>query len=512
MWLIELIEYNIAAGESEQNNLKNNEDFSLNDPVASTAAFYNYLWKTYTAFLSGKDDLYAQLEEQFVSTFQNADLLVRDEIECVVKKNTSLIVEIQDLKSRSAYLLELMNKHRELRATQSAIETIIVDQHRQLEAKRVKVAALDTDFDALSDAVEEIESRNTLARLTIISQEVSPKDIENMQTEKAAHTQAKATRQALQLRIKHLEQTLRNEVVALEETIRKYHSTAANLKLVPQSAQNARGENLSIVVDICAKRPEMFLQSDVRGVILPVMQDLQLELSELKLRCESQAEQATCEEMRQMSDELQDELAACESKINRLEAEYKREKESVDLTLAAKRVQIETLEHRLLTNRDNVAEEARIARSTRRMAEIASIRAARRTEHMRKKRAMLERIESVVTQCVEVKESVTSKLETLHEQYSTRLLSLLHGVSTGEKVFNTSSSTTDAIHKSMHSEHLVEDTFNGGGTNRDDDGQFSTDKSPFGAPRISQQQTHREFDAEAVTSEDPLARSTQCAA
>jgi kinetochore protein NDC80 len=429
MWLVELCQYNESAKIGEEND--EDDDIDLNDPSSSTAGFYKYLGKAYCAFLAGKDDLYAQLEEQFCASFENSNVLVRDEYENIVKRNAALAAEIEEVKARSAYLPELDTKRREMKTGHTKMQSLVEELQRTHEGLKAKVAARKIELDKLQESIREMSGLNADLRVKINNQELSPTDVQNMLNEKTrledAHTQASDTRQTLQKRIWELEMALREKVGAVEVDVQKYHSIAGDLKLVPQSARNARGENLSIDIDLQAKKREQFLKTEVRVTILPVLQDLRTELCEttLKKRDDLLKEQDIVEEDHVKAADLRDQIEACEVKIRRVEAVYKREKEAHDQGMAVNRSELETLEQRLLSMRDNTAEEARITHCTRRLTETASIRNARRVEHGRKKGAMIESIMDVVTQCAGHRENVQSKLEALKERYSSRLEGLL---------------------------------------------------------------------------------------
>ena len=61
---------------------------------------------------------------------------------------------------------------------------------------------------------------------------------------------------------------------ALEDSARAYNSVAEDLKVVPCTAKYARGRNLSMNVDVKAKKRDGLLKTDVRKDILPALQEL----------------------------------------------------------------------------------------------------------------------------------------------------------------------------------------------------------------------------------------------
>ena len=78
-----------------------------------------------------------------------------------------------------------------------------------------------------------------------------------------------------------------------------YHALASDLKLVPATARNARGQHLSIDIDIRAKKREGLLKTDIRHDILPVLNDMHGELGNttLKLRSELLAARDEADEL-----------------------------------------------------------------------------------------------------------------------------------------------------------------------------------------------------------------------
>lgn len=242
-----------------------------------------------------------------------------------------------------------------------------------------------------------------------------------------AQQAASELRQSLQRRIWELEMALRDKVQLLEDTVKAYHSTAEDLKVIPQTARNSRGEDLSIQIDIGAKKREGLLKTDIRRGVLPVLQDIRQELTDrtLGLRSELLAEQDVSEEVNNKRNELLEAKETLEGKLKRAEAAYKREKELLDQAAELHGVELDAMESRLLQLRDTSSEETQITSANRRVAEITALRSARRSEHVRKKATMAESITEVVAQCAEHREQVQHTLRHLKQQYASRLEAFL---------------------------------------------------------------------------------------
>jgi hypothetical protein len=103
--------------------------------------------------------------------------------------------------------------------------------------------------------------------------------------------------------------------------VRAYHGIAEDMKMVPQSARNSRGENLVIDIDIVAKKRDALLKSAVKAHIVPILQDLKRELAEstLALRGELLGEKETLEELETRRHELLEAVEAADQRIKRAE-------------------------------------------------------------------------------------------------------------------------------------------------------------------------------------------------
>lgn len=220
---------------------------------------------------------------------------------------------------------------------------------------------------------------------------------------------------------------LRDKVQVLEDTVRAYHGIAEDMKMIPQSARNSRGENLVIDMDILAKKREALLKSAVKAHIVPILQDLKRELSEstLALRGELLSEKEALEELESRRHELLEAVELADQRIKRAEQAFRREKESLEAATELQRRDWDEAELRLLALRDTAAEEARINAATRRLAEIQALRRAKIADFEAKKTAMVEEVMEVVAACASHREAVQSGLEEVKARYGRRLESFL---------------------------------------------------------------------------------------
>ena len=109
MWLIELLSYDEAVAAANAQSL---EDPDPEDPNASEKAFFSYLGSAYQLFLSGDDEAYERLENEFLNTFELTKLegfviSLQDEIDGI-KQTISTQGKIFSL---PCYVLTIINKN-----------------------------------------------------------------------------------------------------------------------------------------------------------------------------------------------------------------------------------------------------------------------------------------------------------------------------------------------------------------------------------------------------------------
>ena len=190
MWLVELLNYNEVCdaiinsdgnqmGNQQQlssselddddntNTFDNNNNNNL-DPSSSEKAFYRYLGKAYQLFLSGKDEQYSQLEEQFVSSFENKNILIRDQYETYEKRNHALQHEIESIKNRSLYLPELVTKKKEFQANYQQFNSLIEELKRHRNQMKDKRDDKFNELNALNQVVKTLQGMVQMMVIVII--------------------------------------------------------------------------------------------------------------------------------------------------------------------------------------------------------------------------------------------------------------------------------------------------------------------------------------------------------
>jgi kinetochore protein NDC80 len=434
MWLIELLRYDeavVKSNELEESYLGSAGVGEDDDVAEEERNFYRYLTRAYSLFINNRDDAFQHLSNQFVASYQHKNTLVQDQIEALDQKNAAVAGDIEEVKRRSAMVPELDSRRREIARELEALEKHVKDRQEESEELVQRIGGKEREWAELKTRTTGTNKEIAVLRDKIATQEISPEDVVNMVSERErledACAAASQHRQGMQRRLVEVEMVMRDKAAALEDMVRAYHTIAEDMKMVPQSARNSRGENLRIELNIATSKREELLTTQVKAHIVPILHDLKRELVEstLSLRGELLGEKETLEELQQREQQLHESLDSFDQRIKRAEQTYKREKEALESAAELQRHDWDEAELRLLSLRDTAAEEARINTANRRLAEIQAVHRAKLSECEAKKAAMLEDIMEVVASCASHREAVQTGLEEVKHRYGRRLETFL---------------------------------------------------------------------------------------
>lgn len=421
-WLSEMVTYNDMVGSDAANEA---------DGDNMDKGFYRYLHKAYSYFLCNKDEELMALEEQYAHNFHAKNLLIEDASDGIEQKNLAIENEITAIKQRSLYLPELNGRKTDLMRTVHGLHEHVTNRMREVEEISSKVNNKKADLEAINAHIHSVKREVAKVRDILGKQEISADDVVNMNQERirleSTYQQLSEMRVNLNKEIYRLEIILRDAISYLENSVRSYHGIAEDLKLVPITNKNARGEDYSIEVDIKAKRREQLLRTDIKNRTLPLLGDVRKELQEmtLELRQEVMLEQERIEELENNRVLLNETASDQAVKLDFLENIYAMEKANFDQINSSNTKELYTLEHKLLSIRDITVEEARITSLNRKISELNSLRSHYSMEFANKKALMVEEIINIISLCASHREEVQNGLDQLKTAYGEKLQSLL---------------------------------------------------------------------------------------
>ena len=418
MWLIELLNYDEVSTANPA--VDDAEDLS-------DQAFYAYLAQSYGLFLQGDDDRHTVLEQEFQEALDRKNSAVSEQTEQYEIRIEALKCEIEVMEQRRAELPELEDKKAAYISDLGKFEGLI-DQlqkhktqlHQKTQDREAELERLTVTYTAVMDEISGLLQK-------VGSQELSADDVELLVSERERleeeQQRASENRQAIQHKVWESEIKLRDTVQALEDSAKAYNSIAEDLKLVPQTARNARGKNLSMLVDTRAKSGSGLLKTDVTTDVVPHLNTLRTDLEQTTqgLRVDLMKEQETEEEIEQHCAELEEHKVSTQAKIRKAEDIYKREKVALDEMISHSAKEVEDLEQRVLHLRETAHEDARAAAAARKISEINSNVEALRTDHIKTKTEIISAVMEVVSSCAGHRELVRSRLNNIKDGYEERL-------------------------------------------------------------------------------------------
>jgi kinetochore protein NDC80 len=429
MWLIELLSYDEAAaiGAYIDQNEYDEENIDPDDPSASIKSFYRYTAHSYKLFLAGDDDQFAVLEEKFVQSFDQQNVMVTDQINHLETSIRSLEDEIAEYEKRRAYMPELEAKKKDYMQDLGKFEQLIQQLVQHKDQLVMKTDARKHELNKLNEAIGILDQENESLRQRIAVQELTPEDIRNMVAEKQrleeAQYAASEIRQQLQRKVWETETELRDKVNALEDSARAYNAIADDLKLIPSTAKNAHGKQLAIEIDIKTKKKSSILKSDVRNEILPVFKEFTLGLQEEtnSYRQMLVQQQDVYEDLEMKYQDHESNKQQLESKLRRVEESYRREKESFDHSTEMHLKEMDAIEAKLNKIRDTSADDARYAIAMHKAAEMKVMLENQRKEYEQMKREMIQAIIDVVTMAANHRELAQTSIQDVKDAYSKQL-------------------------------------------------------------------------------------------
>lgn len=431
MWLIELLRYDEAVRRAEENEDSTDNSNGLDEAATQEKKFYRYLARAYGYFIGGRDDHYNALEQQFISSYENRNLLVKDQLEALEARNAALASEIDEVKRRSAMIPELDQRRKDLQRELAALQRSVQDKEEELASIKQRTEVREREALEIKARTSSTNTEIAVLRDRISKQEISPEDVVHMVAERqrlaSSCSAASEHRQSLQRRVIELETSLRDKVQALEDAVRAYHTIAEEMKMIPMTARNSRGVNFIIEIDVRTKKREAILKTAVKAEIMPALLDVRRELTEasLQIRGELMNEQEKQEELEAQRSHLQESLAHYEEKIRRAEVVLKREKDALEAANELQRREWDDLETRLIQLRDTAVEETRVTGASRRITELQALQRARCAEFESRRTATIEAIMEVASHCASHREIVQDGLSRVKMAFARRLESFL---------------------------------------------------------------------------------------
>ncbi|KAJ8908493.1 hypothetical protein NDN08_005202 [Rhodosorus marinus] len=327
-WLLELLTYDEAASNKQL------ESEELDAEAQGNRIFFDYLERTYDSFLGG-DDNFEELDQELAESFEVKNQLVREEIESFEEENARLEEQVAKIRVSESPLVALRAREKDLEANLDKFRKLI----EELENYRMKTTA------RVQEKKEEVLSREKdltqndadieKLKVTIAQQESDAVDVQRIERDRSALRSAtdRLGEQRGQVESAQLEaeNTVVNWTQRVESSLSQYRELADKLKIVPATAENANGVTFTanLTRNASAVRPEDLLSVDMKNVVRPAL--LELKEAFIKSIFETQEEALALQDKIDVLEEKvmvnKDESQLLETRLGKLEGQYKSEKE-----------------------------------------------------------------------------------------------------------------------------------------------------------------------------------------
>ena len=292
-WLIELLSYDDMVSFDDSDDV---------DGEQADKKFFRFLSASYTAFLSGEDDVFEKLSEELEDYFDARNNVIADEVKSADEKTLMLQDELKSLTEAESIIPSLQAQVAVLEGDITKHKAYMENMEAYRDRKKNDVAAAYDKLNSLQSQAKELLSKkqrylSVIDRQAYTVEEVQEMKRERMRKRKALETTQKE-REAAQTEIWDIEvgkvrmstlltdiESLLNaaflplqgrraaQIEELEQLTKEYNAFAMQLQMCPADAKFANGQDFSATLRIFENRQEP-LNIDMKNVVKPYVKQL----------------------------------------------------------------------------------------------------------------------------------------------------------------------------------------------------------------------------------------------
>jgi hypothetical protein len=350
-WMVELLTYdeevqndaaNQAALAGSGSGCGSVDDFER----ADEKALFEYLGKAYKAFLDGDDDLYAQLEDSLVGSFETRCGEMQAQCQALETKIEDMRTEMAACHTRHAALPGLQQRHSDYLSDLGKFRSLIEQLTAHREGLAAKVEKREEELASLYRSLEDVRGEVGELKAVVAAQELSPEDVARMQQERArldeALDKAREHKVKMHKTLWEAEIEVSRAVVDLETAAQTFNTKAAALNLIPITARNSNGIQYEMVVSkgavSASAEPEELIGLDMKGLIRPSLAQIKNVMLDKVHEARTSVLKMLDEEAKTEEEvaEAVGELETLEGKVKKQEEGYKAEKARMEASMAEK--------------------------------------------------------------------------------------------------------------------------------------------------------------------------------
>ncbi|XP_041643741.1 kinetochore protein NDC80 homolog isoform X2 [Cheilinus undulatus] len=348
MWLIDTVKINWSLSRQELLFSDFGEDCdNIEEGADYNKLFLDYTAETYSKFMQG-DDIFHEEDQAFLNKLKKLYNVDEALLMSMEEKHRILSEEVEKLEKESQ-TDRLMTKRMErvkLQADLKKLQSYLSSLESFQANLENKASELKDELETTGSHLESLKHERDELQHLLANQKFTPADVERINREKRELQQ---TITSLSKSLEDAEQHKWNEEIALAKVNEKaelklgeYHKLARKLKLIPQSAENACGQDFEIRPFECGPGSMVQHKTQIQMLLVKRISDVEEEnsrLTNMKLSLEESSEQMDSnimdksndlkqirEQIRKLDERLDSEM----QELAREEQDWAQEMESVE--------------------------------------------------------------------------------------------------------------------------------------------------------------------------------------
>lgn len=402
-WLMERLCAQQAYVEEDFLQNPDGCDFTTIDElgVKSEMAFYQYLGKSYTAFLTEDMPELERMEVALSDRFLKDDELLERKIESMTEVNMKYMQKIKELESESSELPSYLKKREDYAADLEQFHDLIrqMKEHKaslekKVNEKQEELLLTNNQLASKTRLVEEMKK-------TIANQELSMDDMRKLESEVNEMKQTFDHKSALKEKKRKILRTRESELVKfcfnVDSVISNYNAKVIELIDLPEMTVKAatvkarfNKENLLSKEQIHVVGVEV--QPDIVEIILSSRDDYREKHA--KINDTFQDDLDTMEEMENRRKVVSDKLSSVIEKKAKTEQAIENELNTMANSVSLRQEEVAAIEARVTSLHDPASLEKQMAAYERQCSELEILRTSTHDEYMSKKRDVASEIKA----------------------------------------------------------------------------------------------------------------------
>ena len=371
--------------------------------VIGDRIIYRFLTGAYHDWLQGGEDEDDDLAEQRLvphienmsQEFARGNERYVQELESLEAENRALREQIEELEKNAPDMAKLDKHFRILEDDKRKFEDYNNNVKGKIEKYEVRIKFLDTEIQKTDAELQESEAERLDLQASVDQQGITIQDIDRMNTERERLQKSledtMARLEETHARVMEKEAEASQKLEDLEHLVKAYNSLGYQISLIPESAENAKGQDFELSLNVnennfstsqiggapnrissegdrllaepfTGYHPAHLLNLDLRSAVRNSLQSLRKEINERRKQAidDDLDRRNLLDNIKEAMDEKRSEVEALEHRRRAAEEEFDRTKEITTTQKTASDAQIEKMEKELAKMRATLSDSVQL--------------------------------------------------------------------------------------------------------------------------------------------------------